>query len=284
MQPFDYLEPTSLEELLASKAAVADDGVVLAGGQTLLIMLRMSLSMPGTVISLRSVPELTRIEPQDGGSMRIGAMATYRSLGGAAVATRASILARAASSVGSIHIRTLGTIGGAVAHADPAADVPAALLALDAEYIAASTGGTTTIAARDFVTGLLQTRLDPASVLVAIVVPPQPAGARFGYTRFLMREGEYPMAQAAVRLVLDAGTIVSARLVVGGGGDRTERLEAIEEWLVGSSAGPALGDEVKARVQASVHPYSDVRGSSAWKAEIVGVMAKRALIEASEAA
>jgi carbon-monoxide dehydrogenase medium subunit len=283
MQSFDYVEPPTLEDLLACASDAGEDGVLLAGGQTLLIMLRMSMSMPDTVISLRSVRDLTHITPRQDGSLRIGAMATYRALTGPEVAERLPLLARAASSVGSIHIRTLGTIGGAVAHADPAADVPAALLALDAEYVIASLGGTATVAAADFVTGLLQTRLEPGSVLVEVVVPSQPAGARFGYRRFHMREGEYPMAQAAVRLVVEAGTIASARLVVGGGGDRTERLADIEAWLVGSSADPALGDELKSRVERSVHPYTDARGSSAWKAEVVGVMAKRALADALQA-
>jgi carbon-monoxide dehydrogenase medium subunit len=284
MQPFDYLEPPTLDDLLACASEAGEDGVLLAGGQTLLIMLRMSMSMPDTVISLRSVRELTRITPQADGSLRLGAMATYRALMGPEVADRMPLLARTASSVGSIHIRTLGTIGGAVAHADPAADVPAALMALDAEYVTASLGGTETIAAVDFVTGLLQTRLHPGSVLVEVVVPSQPEGARFGYRRFLMREGEYPMAQAAVRLVVEAGTIASARLVVGGGGDRTERLTDIEAWLEGSPADVTLGDEVKSRVERSVHPYTDARGSSAWKAEVVGVMAKRALADALQAA
>jgi carbon-monoxide dehydrogenase medium subunit len=285
MQPFDYLEPTTIEEAVASRVAAGDDGVVLAGGQTLLIMMRMRLSTPATVISLRSVAGLGRIEPLADGAMRIGAMATYRSVAGTDVAARFPLLARAAGSVGSVHIRELGTVGGAVAHADPAADVPAALMALDAFYETAFADGDRTIAASDFVTGLMQTRLEPGGLLVSIVVPAQPASARFGYTRFLMREGEYPMAQAAVRLVVASGTIESARVVVGGGGDRTERLGAVEDWLVGADADAAtLGPEVKSRVEALVEPYADVRGSAAWKAEVLGVMAKRAGTEALAAA
>ena len=285
MQPFDYLEPTTVEEAVTARAAAGDEGVVLAGGQTLLIMLRMRLSAPATVISLRSVAGLGRIEPLADGSLRIGAMATYRSVSGKDVAARCPLLARAAGSVGSVHIRELGTVGGAVAHADPAADVPAALIALDAAYETTDATGDRTIPASEFVTGLMQTRLDPDGLLVSIVVPAQPPNARFGYARFLMREGEYPMAQAAVRLVVASGSIASARVVVGGGGDRTQRLGAVEDWLVGVEADAAtIGPEVKSRVEALVEPYADVRGSAGWKAEVVGVMAKRALTEALAAA
>src|SRR5687768_5768538 len=119
-------------------------------------MLRMRLSTPATVISLRSVGGLDRIEPLADGSLRIGAVATYRSVSGTDGAARCRLLARAASSVGSVHIRELGTVGGAVAHADPAADVPAALMALDAAYETTTVAGDRTIAATDFVTGLMQ--------------------------------------------------------------------------------------------------------------------------------
>jgi carbon-monoxide dehydrogenase medium subunit len=284
MQSFDYLEPTTLEETVRSRAASGDDGVILAGGQTLLIMMRMRLSSPSTVIALRGVGELRRIDELDDGSVRIGAMATYRSIGRGVVAARLPLLARAATSVGSIHIRELGTIGGAVAHADPAADVPAALLALDATYDIAAIDGSRSVPAAQFVTGLLQTRLGSDGVLASIVVPAQPPQAAFGYSRFLMREGEYPMTQAAVRVVVEAGAIASARVVVGGGGDRTRRLEAVEEWLVGVRSDADVGTEVKSRVEALVEPYSDARGSATWKAEVAGVMARRALGEALAAA
>lgn len=210
-------------------------------------------------------------------------MVTYREAADSDdVRDRARAFARAAGSVGSMHIRALGTVGGAMCHADPAGDVLTMMMVLDGWVEVISAAGPARIAATEFPTGLFETRLPTGGLLTALGVPAQPAGALYGYQRFMLREGEYPMTQAAVRVELHDGRLSEARLAVGGAGDRPMRLDAVEVWLDGAEPTPELLDEVAVRVRQAVTPYPDVRGSSAWKAQVVGVMAKRALAQALE--
>jgi carbon-monoxide dehydrogenase medium subunit len=284
MRPFDYLEPTSVAEVLAATSEHGPNARLLAGGQTLLILMRMRLTTPSVVVALGSVDDLHGITQQADGSLHVGAMTSYREVATSAlVADHSPLLAQAAATVGSMHIRELGTMGGSICHADPAADVPAALMALDATYVVATVDGSRTFASDSFVTGLMETRLPDGSVLTGVHVPRSSAGSGVGFERFTMRDGEYPMTQSAVLVRLVDGAVETMRLAVGGGGDRTQRLGDVEDWLVGTTPDARLLDELAKRVQRAVHPYADVRGSADWKAEVIGVMAKRALANALRA-
>ena len=282
MQPFDYQRPGSIAEVLDALDQYGDGARTLAGGQSLLVLLRQRLVSPEVVVDLKAVPELGELAAGPGG-LRVGATVTYRQVATSPVVREGwPLLARAAKAVGSMHIRERGTIGGAVAHSDPAGDVPVALMALGAMVVVRSRAGERRIPADSFPTGMFATQLRLGEIVVAVEVPPQPAGATAGYERFLLREGEFPLTQAAVRLEWEDQRCTAARVVVGGGFDRPARLAEVEDWMAGMSADAWQHEEFVARVERTVHPYADIRGSAEWKGHVVGVIAARACRQAIE--
>ena len=241
MRPFEFQAPTSVEETLRLLGEHGPEATLLAGGQSLMILLRQGLVAPELLIGLKRVEELRTVEQRDGG-LRLGSMVSYRTaVTDQRIADRLPLVAAAAGSVGSVHIRNLGTIGGSLCHADPAGDVPTVLLALDATLHTASPGGGAASHAIDgFFQGLFETGLDAGELLVAIDLPAQPAGATFGYRRFSFRQGEYPMAVAACRLGWEGGRCTDPRVAVGGGGPHPARLKALEHLLDGMTTHEAL--------------------------------------------
>ena len=192
----------------------------------------------------------------------------------------APMLARAAGSVGSRHIRNRGTVGGSLAHADPAGDVPVALLALDASINLAGGGTVRTCASNDWFTGLFEVAMSDDEVLTGVTIPKPPAAASHGYHRFSYREGEYPMIVAAAALGWEEEVCTSVRVAMGGVGAHPQRLQAVEDSLLGSAVD--TGDIAAAAVIAGelIHPPSDVRGSTGWKRKVAVEYMKRALAEA----
>lgn len=281
VRPFDFQAPASVGQTLRLLDEHGADATLLAGGQSLMILLRQGLVAPGTLIGLKRVEELATVERRDGGLL-LGSMVTYRSAAAdPLVAERAPLVARAAGSVGSVHIRNLGTVGGAVCHADPAGDLPTVLLALDASLHTLRPGGAAATHPVDgFFQGLFETSLDTGELLVSIELPRQPEGARFGYRRFSFRHGEYPMAVAACRLAFEGGRCAGARVAVGGGGLHPARLRPLEELLEGATRDEALE---AARTDApfeSLRPIADVRGGEAWKRRVVTELIRRTLGDA----
>jgi carbon-monoxide dehydrogenase medium subunit len=281
VRPFRLERPGTVPEVLGLLARHGPSAMLLAGGQSLLILLRQRLAAPDVLVSLRRVSSLDALDAKDG-ALRLGAMTTYASVAAAPeIRTRWPLLARAANEVGSRHIRALGTVGGSVCHADPAGDVPVALMALDATVVLAGPEGERRLPADDVATGLFRTRLAGDEILEAILVPAQPAGATTGYARFSLRDGELPLAQAAVRLDWSDGVVAGARIAVGGGGDRPMRLPQVEAALSGARAADAgLARTMADRVRSLVRPFSDVRGPSDWKADVVAAITGRAIAEA----
>jgi aerobic carbon-monoxide dehydrogenase medium subunit len=291
LRSFDFLAPTSIDETLQVLDEHGPDATLLAGGQSLLILLRQGLVAPEVLIGLKRVGELATVgrvsgDGGDADGLRIGAMVSYGTAAtDPAVAATAPVLAAAAGSVGSVHIRNLGTVGGSLCHADPAGDVPTVLLALDAVVEAARPGGTTARYAVDgFFRGLFETRLGDDELLVSVDVPAQPPGATFGYRRFSFRHGEYPMAVAACRLEWDGGRCAGARAAVGGGGPHPRRLEALERRLLGAGAAEAVEAVAADEPFASLRPIADVRGSEAWKLLVVSDLVRKTVADAAGAA
>jgi carbon-monoxide dehydrogenase medium subunit len=276
VKPFDYVAPASLDDVLRLLAEHGEDATLLAGGQSLMILLRQGLVAPELLIGLKRVRPLATIESRPDG-LRLGSMVTYDAVTTSpAIAERLPVAARAAGSVGSVHIRNLGTVGGSLCHADPAGDIPTVLLTLDASFqTVRPDGGDARYPAGDFFRGLFETRLEPGELLAWIDVPGQPDDATFGYQRFSFRHGEYPMAVAACRLSWQDGRCTDPRVAVGGGGLHPHRLADLERALDGATAAEALEAAGTGEHYRSLRPIADVRGSETV-AEAVGAGTDRA--------
>jgi CO/xanthine dehydrogenase FAD-binding subunit len=292
---FRYARAASLAEAIALLAAGPGDAKILAGGQSLVPMLNMRLVRPAVLVDVNGVRELAGIARTTEGGLRIGALTRHAELAAsAAVLERAPLLAEAARHVGHAAIRNQGTLGGSLAHADPAAELPAALLALDARLRISGPRGAREVAADAFFRGLLTTALEADEILTAVEVPAQPPG--WGFVELARRPGDFALAGvAAVVLVGRPPTPPSSpsrgeggdercervRLVGFGVGDRPLRLTAAERLL----AGAPLDAEAAARAGRAAgpdcDPPSDVHGSADYRRHLATVLAERALLQAA---
>jgi carbon-monoxide dehydrogenase medium subunit len=288
MHAFEVRAPTGLDEAINIRGEYGPDSTVLAGGQSLMILLRQGLVSPRVLLSLKRVSGLADVDPAaaDGTEMdflRIGATVTYRAAStNPEIRCWAPVLARAAGSVGSVHIRNLGTLGGSVCHADPAGDVPTVLLVVDAEATVVSSAGKRRYMISEFFTDMFETRLDDDELLADLGVPRQPTGSTFGYRRFSYREGEYPLAVAACRLEWSQdGRCSGARIAVGGGDVHPKRLPACEQLVMGTRVDKAVLSAMNDVTRGALEPVADVRGSSEWKRLVVADLVVRAISEAA---
>ena len=288
--PFRYAHAASLADAIALLAAVPGETKVLAGGQSLVPMLNMRLVRPAVLVDLNGLRELTGITPTTDGGLRIGALTRHSELAALPVVIeRAPLLAEAARHVGHAAIRNQGTLGGSLAHADPAAELPAALLALDARVQITGPRGPREVAADAFFRGLLATALGPDEILTAIEVPAQPAG--WGFVEIARRPGDF--ALAGVAAVVRVGyplTLPSpprgregelrVRLVGFGVGDRPLRLTGAERLLAGATLTAATAAQAGAAAGADCDPPSDVHGSADYRRHLATVLTERALLQA----
>lgn len=280
--PFRYARASTLAEAIAWLAEAPGESKVLAGGQSLVPMLNMRLVRPAVLVDVNRLRELTGITETAAGGLRIGALARHAELAASrSVIARAPLLAEAARHVGHAAIRNQGTLGGSVAHADPAAELPAALVALDARVRVTGPRGTREIGSDAFFHGVLTTALEPDEVLATIEIPAPPAA--WGFAEIARRPGDFALAGVAAALRVAPGTptrIEEARLVGFGVGDRPLRLTSAERLL----AGVALDAEVATRAGAAAgpdcDPPSDVHGSADYRRHLVTVLTERALLQA----
>jgi aerobic carbon-monoxide dehydrogenase medium subunit len=286
--PFRYARAGSLAEAVALLAAAPGDTKLLAGGQSLVPMLNMRLVRPAVLVDVNGLRELTGITPTPEGGLRIGALTRHAELTASpAVIERAPLLAEAARHVGHAAIRNQGTLGGSLAHADPAAELPAALLALDARVRVTGTRGTREVAADAFFLGLLTTALEADEMLTAIEVPAQPPG--WGFVEIARRPGDFALAGvAAVVRVGRPLTLPSPphggegemRLVGFGVGDRPLRLSSAERVGAGAQLDAAIAARAGAAAGPDCDPPSDVHGSADYRRHLATVLTERALLQA----
>lgn len=275
-----YLRPRSVGEVLSLLAEYGEDAKIVAGGQSLMVLLHESLVDPRALISLSGVTELAGIAAN--GSVTIGALATHTQvLTEPAIAARWPVLTAAERAVSSVQIRNRGTLCGNLAHAYPTADPPAALLTLDAELTVASLRGERTVPVSEFITGPLTTVLAPDELLTAITLPPPPEGARYAYLKYAVRPLDFAILGVAVRVAVGAdGLLGSVRIGLNGAADRPVRATEAERLLAGKAADPAtLGAAAEAAAAAS-DPLDEVFESGAYRKEMVRVYVRRALEEA----
>ena len=278
--PFEYHRPTSADEAVALLTEHGDEAKVLAGGQSLVPLLGLRLSRPGHLVDVNRLGELAGVANGEG--LRLGATVRHHTLESSDTVRRASpLLAAAAGFIGHRAIRNRGTVGGSVAHADPAAELPAVLLALDASVEATSGRGTRLIPADDLFTGFLSTSLDADELLTAVLVPPWPERAGWSFHEFNRRSGDFAIVGVAAVVRLDAsGTIDHARLAFSGVDSRPVRAEAAERALVGASPSADLWSAAAHAAAAELSPTSDFHGSASYRRHLAGVLAERALHDA----
>jgi carbon-monoxide dehydrogenase medium subunit len=279
---FDYLAPTSVEEALSALAEHGDDAKIMAGGQSLLPVLRMRLNAPELVIDLGRIEALRGVS-EDGDALVIGALTTHSEMvTNDLVHQHALLLSKAAAEVADNQIRHRGTFGGALAHADPAGDMGAAALALDAEFVIQGAGGSRTVGASDFFVDLFETAIGEDEILTAIRVPKH-TGWGAHYEKFVRVAHQWPIVAVAAAVRADGGTIAEARVGLTNMGSTALRATATEAALSGAAA---TEDGVRAaaeRAAEGTNPPSDLNGSSEYRKHLARVLTRRAVLEAAGA-
>ena len=283
LPPFDYACPTTLPEAIALLAS-HDDAKPIAGGQSLVPMLAFRLAQPTLLVDLRKLADLRGIRISDAG-VTLGAMVRWRDIeDDERLETAHPLLKAAISHVAHYQIRNRGTVGGSIAHADPAAEMPGIAITCDAEIAVVGKSGAHVIQAADFFQGALTTALTPDEIIVEIRLPAWPAGRRWGFQEFARRRGDFAMAAAAVFYDQDErGKARNAHVGVIGVGDRPLRLTAVEDVLNGESIDEATIAKADAATSAAVDPQDDIHASAAYRRSLVGTMVERALKNAAAA-
>jgi carbon-monoxide dehydrogenase medium subunit len=276
--PFDYHAPASLDEVLSLLREHGDEAKLLAGGHSLVPVLKLRLAQPKHLVDLRKVPGLVGIN-EDEGQLVIGAMTTYAAVQASPlVDRRLPVLAEAVRVIGDPLVRNMGTVGGSLAHADPGADLPALALALDAELRVRGRGGERTVNAEDFFVGLMETALRPTDVLteVRFQIPTGRAGA--AYVKHKHPASGYALVGVAAVVALGEGdTIEWTRVALTGLGVQPTRAEPVEWALTGQAASDALIADAAQHAADGIEIREDLQGTRAYKANLAGVCARRAL-------
>ena len=277
--PFEYQRPDNLASVLELLAEHGDEAKILAGGQSLVPTMNFRLAQPGLLIDINRLGELAYIR-KDPAGLRIGAMTRQRAVEKSAlVAEQAPLLAETIPYIAHPQIRNRGTFGGSIAHADPAAELPAVMLAHDARMRAVKQGSERWIAADEFFVGLLATSLEPDELLVEIEVPALPAGTGHAFVEFARRHGDYALVGVAARVMIDGkGLCTSTRVVL---------MSVAERPVIAASAAAALDGQKPATeaIRAAAHdaatsdiePHSDVHASSEYRRHLAEVLIARAV-------
>ncbi len=277
LPPFEYACPTSVSEAVALLASHEGEAKPLAGGQSLVPMMAFRVASPSLVVDLRKLAELRQIKISDEG-VTLGAMVRWREiLDDARLRTSQPLLVAAVEHVAHYQIRNRGTVGGSIAHADPAAEMPGIVLTCDAKIAVTGKAGARVIDAANFFEGPLMTALKPDEIITEIRLPAWPAKRRFGFQEFARRRGDFALAAAMLFYDDDGGKARNAHVGAIGVADTPVRLPAVEQVLNGSAIDEATITKAEAAASASVDPTDDIHASGAYRKALVGVMVERAL-------
>ena len=276
---FDYETPASVDEALGLMRPDPDETTVLAGGQSLMPLLNMRMASPRLVVDLNRVTGMGEIEETDGGRLRLGAMLRQRTLEtDPRIAERLPLLAEAATHIAHVPIRTRGTVGGSLAHADPAAELPAAMTALDARMIVRGPDGERALAPEEFFVGMLTTAVEPGELLVGVDVEPWPVGTGSAFLEIARTHGAFALAGAAALVHLGPdGRIDRAALALCGVGPTPYAASWLGEMTTGQEPGGALYDAVGARVRDEIAPADDGHARAEYRRRIAHVLTGRVL-------
>ncbi len=282
---FEYFAPRTLDEALGLLAGHGDRAKLLAGGQSLIPLLNFRLAHPEALIDINRIPDLAYIRADDGG-VAMGALTRQHAVERSdAVRTRVPIVAEACRLIGHLPIRHRGTIGGNLAHADPASELPAVMLALEAQLTVASAKGTRTLPADRFFVGPLSTALQTGEMLTEIRLPGLPPRTGGAFVEMARRAGDYALVGVAALVTLDgSGRCRRARVALCGVGPTPIRAGAAEDALVGQTPDGAALDEAAARAAAATSPPSDLHGSADFRRKLARHFARLAIATATERA
>jgi carbon-monoxide dehydrogenase medium subunit len=283
--PFEYHAPKTLEDALRLVQRHGDEAKLLAGGHSLLPLMKLRLAAPRYIIDIGHLRGMSYIR-EENGHIAIGALTTHAEIEGSALLeSKCPLLAETAAQIGDVQVRNRGTIGGSLAHADPGADYPAAILALDAEIVAASTSGTRTIPARDFFVDMLTTQLHPGEILTQIRIAPRKLQSGAAYEKLHQPASGFAIVGAAANVLLaKGGKIEQAAVGITGLAAKPFRAGAVESALAGKAVSEKLIDDAARNVGQGTEPLSDLHASAEYRREMARVFTRRALTRAIERA
>jgi len=299
MNPFTYIEPANIEEALSTLARYGDEAKPIAGGTGLINLMKQQLVQPGYLIGLRRLSELKvvtfSILPCDqgeakskrgssaAGGLALGSLSTLRTLETSPlIMQHAPLLAEACRRVATIRIRSMATVGGALAHADPSEDLPPAMIAIDALVRLRSPRGVREVPVADFFTGYYETVMEPDELVTEVAIPPQPPDSGTAYVKFLPQtQDDYATVAVAARVSLQANRISDVRLALGAVGATPIRARSLEDHLRGQPQSLTVLRDAAELVADIVDPISDFRGSASYKREMAVVFTRRALAQAA---
>ncbi|MEX2291767.1 MAG: FAD binding domain-containing protein [Mycobacteriales bacterium] len=277
---FDYVAPTSLADAVTALGEAGEDAKILAGGQSLIPVLRLRLAFPTVLVDLGRVEELRGVS-EDDGAIVIGAMTRHSDvLSDPLVRQYAGLLAEATATVADPAVRHRGTFGGALAHADPAGDLAAVALALDAELVAEGPGGRRTIAARDFFLDYLETALSPDEILAAVRIPKLEGSWGYRYEKFNRVAQAWAIVGVAAAVRTEGGSITEARIGLTNMGSTPVRPAAVEAALPGAADAAAVKAAALSAADGTTPP-SDLGGQSDYRAHLARVLTARAVVGAA---
>jgi carbon-monoxide dehydrogenase medium subunit len=281
---FAYHRPTSVQDAVALLAQFGDDGRALAGGHSLIPMMKLRLAAPANLVDLAGIAELKGVRTE-GEEIVIGAMTTQHDvIGSALLADKIPILRETSEQIADPQVRYLGTLGGNVANGDPGNDMPAVMMCLNAIYQIAGNKGERRIAARQFYQGAYFTALEPGDVLTAVRIPVPAAGHGYAYEKLKRKVGDYATAAAAVVLTLDGGKVASCSIGLTNVAETPLWAPEAVSILIGSTLDAPTVKRAVAAAEAITAPASDARGPALYRTKMAGVMLARALARAKSRA
>ncbi|MBI2366165.1 MAG: xanthine dehydrogenase family protein subunit M [Deltaproteobacteria bacterium] len=274
---FEYYAPRSLGEAVSYLASHRDDVKILSGGQSLMPLLKMRLSKPAYIVDIGRIPELDGIK-EAGDQLIIGALVTHAQIEFSELLKRkCPLLPQTATTIADVQVRNRGTIGGSIAHADPAGDLPAAIMALDAEIQCTGPNGERWVKCREFFLGLLMSVLEPDEIVTAIKVPVTGAD-KTAYLKAAPRSSGFAVVGVAVRLALDAGgTCSRAAIGITGVTDKAYRAAHVEQTLTGKKLDAKLIEAAAAEATRNIDVIEDINGSGEYRTQLTHVYVARAI-------
>ena len=274
---FDYVAPRSVGEAISLLSSLGDDAKLLAGGHSLLPMMKLRFAQPGTLIDINRIPELRGIR-EEGGLIRIGAMTTETELiESKLLQSRLPLLPEAAKLIADPQVRNRGTIGGDIAHGDPGNDHPAIAMALDATFVLQGPNGERQVKAVDFFHGTYMTELAENEILTAILIAPFESGTGYCYQKLKRKTGDWATAGAAVVLRMSSGVVTQARIGLTNVAPTALRARDAEAALTGQAITTASLDAAVKAVREACDPAEDLRGDAEYKTAMAGEMTRRAI-------